>query len=82
MEIPKPNAHDVADTLSNLKASGMTIAEAIKASTQLFSMGLGEAKTLVSSDPAWMPVAEAAAPLQEELIKAFEDVASASVRRE
>ena len=56
-----------------MKERGLTIAEAIKTSMRLFGIGLGEAKSLVSSHPSWNQAAEAAKPFQDGLIEAFRD---------
>jgi ribosomal protein L7/L12 len=56
-----------------MKQRGLTITEAIKTSMQLFGIGLGEAKSLVSSHPVWKQTAEAAKPFQDDLIEAFRE---------
>ena len=61
------------EILMVMKERGLTITEAIKTSMQLFGIGLGEAKSLVSSHPSWHQTAEAAKPFQDELIRAFRD---------
>ncbi len=61
------------EILAAMKSGGMTITEAIKASMQIFGIGLAEAKDLVSSHPSWIQTAEAAKPFQEDLIRAFRD---------
>ena len=62
-----------AEILTVMKERGLTITEAIKASMQLFGIGLGDAKSLVSSHPSWNQTAEAAKPFQDDLIQAFRD---------
>jgi ribosomal protein L7/L12 len=62
------------EILTAMKERGLTITEAIKASMQLFGIGLGEAKSLVTSHPSWSQTAEAAKPFQEALIKAFHEI--------
>jgi hypothetical protein len=54
-----------------MKERGLTITEAIKASMQLFGIGLGDAKSLVTSHSSWNQTAAAAKPFQDELIEAF-----------
>jgi ribosomal protein L7/L12 len=61
------------EILTAMKKRGLTITEAIKASMQLFGLGLGDAKTLVASHPSWNQIAEAAKPFQDDLIQAFRD---------
>ena len=58
-----------SEILAAMKAHGFTIAEAIKGSMQLFGIGLGDAKSLVTSDPSWIPTAQAAVPFQDELVR-------------
>ena len=60
------------EILAAMKERGFTIAEAIKTSMRLFGIGLGDAKLIVTSDPAWAPTAQAAAPFHDELIRLFE----------
>ena len=64
------------EMLKVMKERGLTIAEAIKASMKVFNVGLGEAKSLVSSHQSWTQAAEAAEPFQDELIKAFQQDSS------
>jgi len=59
------------EILVAMKDRGITITEAIKASMQLFSISLGDAKSLVASHPSWIQTAEAARPFQDDLIRAF-----------
>jgi ribosomal protein L7/L12 len=56
--------------------SGLTITQAIKASMQLFGVGLGDAKSIVASHPSWSQTAQAAQPFQDALIQAFRDTES------
>jgi hypothetical protein len=63
----------VDEILEVMKYRGLTITEAIKASMQVFNMGLGDAKSLVSSHQSWIQTARAAKPFQDELIKAFQE---------
>ena len=58
-----------------MKRRGLTIIDAIKAARELFGVSLGEAKELVASNPAYTEVAIASAPLQNEILQAFEDYA-------
>jgi ribosomal protein L7/L12 len=60
--------------ISHLKESGLSIIEAIKAVRELFQVNLGVAKQLVASHSAYSQVAAASVPLQEEFIRAFEDI--------
>ena len=59
------------EILTAMKERGLTITEAIKASMQLFGIGLGDAKSLVVSHPSWKPTAEAARPFQDDLFWTF-----------
>lgn len=59
------------EIVAAMKDRGLTIAQAIKASMHLFGVGLGDAKGLVASHPAWSETAQAARPFQDELIQAF-----------
>ena len=59
------------EILAAMKDRGLTITEAIKASMQLFGVGLGEAKLLVTSHPSWNQTAEVARPFQDNLIQLF-----------
>ena len=61
------------EILRAMRDRGLTIIQAIKASMQLFGIGLGDAKSLVSSHPSWNQTAEAARPFQDDLIKAFRE---------
>ncbi len=62
------------EILTAMGEQGLTIMEAIKASMQRFGIGLGEAKSLVTSHPAWKQTADASRPFQDELIKALKDL--------
>jgi ribosomal protein L7/L12 len=64
------------EILIAMKERGLTIAQAIKASMQLFGVGLGDAKSIVASHPSWSQTARAAEPLQDALIQAFRDTES------
>jgi ribosomal protein L7/L12 len=68
------------EILTAMKERGLTITEAIKASMQLFGIGLGDAKSLVSSHPAWNQTAEAAKPFQDDLIRAFRDASGSGTK--
>jgi ribosomal protein L7/L12 len=70
------------EILTAMKERGLTITEAIKASMQLFGIGLGEAKSLVASHPSWNRTAEAAKPFQDELIRAFREAGSVGTQPE
>jgi hypothetical protein len=59
------------EILTALKEHGLTIVEAIKASRSLFGIGLGEAKSIVTSHPSWSETAQAARPFQDALIRTF-----------
>lgn len=64
------------EILIAMKERGLTIAQAIKASMQVFGVGLGDAKSIVASHPSWSQTARAAEPLQDALIQAFRDAES------
>lgn len=64
------------EILTAMKKRGLTIAQAVKASMQLFGVGLGDAKSIVASHPSWSQTAQAAEPLQDALIQAFRDADS------
>lgn len=68
--------------LTAMKDRGLTITQAIKASMQLFGIGLGDAKSLVASHPSWSQTAEAARPFQDELIKAFREAGDSGTHPE
>lgn len=70
------------EILTAMKERGLTITEAIKASMQLFGIGLGVAKSLVASHPSWNQTAEAAKPFQDDLIQAFREVGSVETQPE
>jgi hypothetical protein len=70
------------EVLAAMKERGMTITEAIKASLQLFGIGLADAKALVSSHPSWNQTAEAAKPFQDDLLQAFREVSSVGTQPE
>ncbi len=70
------DGRSIGEILKVMKERGLTIAEAIKASMQVFNIGLGEAKSLVSSHQSWTQTAKASEPFQDELIKAFQEVSS------
>ena len=72
------NGRSSTEILKAMNDRGSTITEAIKASMQLFGIGLGDAKSLLSSHPSWHPIVEAAQPLHDELIQAFEMTAEGS----
>lgn len=61
------------EILADMKRTGLTIMDAIKATRELFSVSLGDAKQLVSQHPDWLTVAAASAPLHESLIQSFDD---------
>ena len=64
------------EVLTAMKHQGLTGAEAIKAVMQLFGIGLGDAKTLVTSHPSWQAESQATGPFQDDLIRAFRDISS------
>jgi len=61
------------EVLVAMKERGLTIVEAIKTSMQLFNIGLGDAKALVTAHPSWSYAAEGARPLQDDLIRISRD---------
>ena len=65
-----------SEILAAMKQQGLTITEAIKASTQLFGIELKEAKSLVTSDPSWVPTALAAESFQRKLAELFGEIES------
>jgi hypothetical protein len=65
----KRGASSRDEILAAMKERGLTIVQAIKASTRLFGVGLGDAKSIVASHPSWSGTAQAARPFQEALIR-------------
>lgn len=65
-----------SDLVAEMKHRGLTIIDAIKAVRELYSVSLGDAKQIVSSNPAWVDTASAAVPFHDELIQLFEDLAT------
>ena len=63
-----------SDILAAMKRQGFTITETIRGSMQLFGIELKEAKSLVTSDPSWVPAARAAEPFQKELVRLFHEM--------
>jgi ribosomal protein L7/L12 len=55
------------DAISQMKRQGLPPIDAIKAVRSKFSVGLGDAKQLVMSHPAWAEEAAAAATLHDEI---------------
>jgi ribosomal protein L7/L12 len=78
----KEGGSSTDEILRAMKDRGLTIIQAIKASMQLFGIGLGDAKSLVSCHPSWNPTAEAAQPFQDDLIKAFREAGSIGTQPE
>ena len=70
------------EILNAMKTRDLTIIEAIKASMQLFGVGLGDAKAIVTSHPAWSPIARAAIPLHDAIIQVFRDAGDTVESRE
>ena len=64
------------EILAAMKDRGRTVIQAIKASMQLFGVGLGAAKAIVASHPSWCQTARASEPLHDALLKAFRDAES------
>ncbi|HEX5443440.1 MAG TPA: hypothetical protein VFW87_06415 [Pirellulales bacterium] len=64
------------ELIGHMKTRGFSILEAIKATRSLFGVSLGEAKQLVANHAAWTDIASSAAPMHEEVIRAFEDAES------
>jgi ribosomal protein L7/L12 len=63
------------EVIAAMKCRGLSILDAIKAAREVFAISLGEAKQLVASHPDYCETAAASAPLQDELIQSFQDVA-------
>ena len=61
------------EILTTMNERGLTIAQAIKYSMQMFGLGLGDANSVVASHASWSKTVEAARPFQEALIQAFRD---------
>jgi ribosomal protein L7/L12 len=68
-----PDGRSRDEVLAQMRDSGLTIVEAIKASMKLFDVGLSEAKSLVASHSSWVETARAAEPLHNELMEAFRE---------
>ena len=67
-----------SDAIETMHRDGLPIIEAIKVTRELYCINLGAAKNAVSSHPAYAQVAEASKPLQEEVIRAFEELGKVS----
>ena len=63
------------EVLAAMSRKGLTITEAIRTARNVLGIGLGEAKVLVANHPAWAATAEAARPLHDEFLQAFQDIA-------
>lgn len=50
---------DLDATIVFLHAEGLSIVESIRVVTELYGLGLGEAKRLVTANPVWAEVVEA-----------------------
>jgi len=61
------------EILAEMKKRGLTIIHAIRATTRIFGVGLGDAKSIVASHPSWVQTAEASIPLHDEIIKVFQE---------
>ncbi len=68
------NPHDQsqAETIAAMKRQGLSIIEAIKATREIYSIGLGDAKQLVTLHPAWRTEALAAGPLHDAAMRLME----------
>lgn len=60
---------DISVFVVKAHSDGMTIIETIKAVRERFSIGLGEAKEIVGSQPCWKLIVESSASLHEEAIR-------------
>ncbi|MFN7769049.1 MAG: hypothetical protein ACK5UC_17735 [Planctomycetaceae bacterium] len=63
-----------SDAINAMHRDGLPIIEAIKATRELYCINLGAAKNAVSSHPAYAQIAEASKPLQDEVIRAFQEL--------
>lgn len=60
------------DVIKFLHASGCTPMESIKVLMETFSIGLGEAKVVVSSAPCFKDATAAAAELHDEILRGLD----------
>lgn len=65
--------HEIIDLMNT---RGMPIIDAIKVVRELFPLGLGDAKRLVATHPAYQEIAAASEPLHDEAIRAFREEAT------
>ena len=68
----QPNLSQDA-ALSLLRQQGATITQAIKATRQLFSVPLGEAKAIVAKNPSWHRLDENAKELHADALEVLSD---------
>ena len=75
----QPNLSQDA-ALSLLRQQGATITQAIKATRQLFSAPLGEAKAIVAKNPSWRQLDENAKELHADALEVLSDRVSSPRR--
>ena len=63
-----------SEAIDAMHRHGLPIIEAIKVTRELFCINLGAAKNVVSCHPAYAQVAKASMPLQDEVIRAFQEL--------
>ncbi len=70
------------EVIAAMKSRELSILDAIKAAREVFGISLGEAKQLVALHPDYCETAAASAPLQDELIQSFQDLAERTSRED
>lgn len=69
-----------SNVITSMSQRGFTILDAIKATRELFGVSLGEAKDIVASHVAYRGIADASSPLQDEIIRSFEQCLDESTK--
>lgn len=64
------------EAIDAIQRHGLPIIEAIKVMRELYGINLGDAKNAVASHSAYAQAAEASRPLQDEAIRAFQEIAT------
>ena len=68
------NGMSQADSIEAMQSFGLPIIEAIKMTRELFCLSLGAAKKLVEAHPAYSQIAGASRPLQDEVLRVFQEI--------
>ncbi len=64
---------DQTTILRELRDEKVSIIDAIKIVRSAYGVSLGEAKQIVTSDPAWRDIAEQNEPLHDALVESLKD---------